>query len=82
VDSVAKGLYNGMTVAIEADLSQYFDTIDHARLMRLVRKRVSDGAILKLIKTFLRVPIVEEQKGGKQTVKPSSKRGVPQGGVI
>ena len=81
VDSIGKGIYNGMTVAIEADLSRYFDTIDHGRLMKLVSKRVSDGSILSLIKQFLRVPIVEVESGGKKRVIPN-KKGVPQGGVI
>ena len=47
------------TTVIEADLSRYFDTIDHKRLLRLVRRRVSDGSILGLLKAFLRVPVEE-----------------------
>ena len=82
VDSISKSLYYGKTVAIEADLSQYFDTIDHQRLMKLVKRRVSDGAILALIKRFLEVPTIEEDKNGKRRTKPNKKRGVPQGGVI
>ena len=82
VDSIAKALYWGKTVAIEADLSKYFDTVDHTRLLKLIKKRVSDGAILKLVKQFLRVPVVERDKDGKERVLPNNKRGVPQGGVI
>jgi len=84
VTSISKALYWGKTVAIEADLSRYFDTVCHVRLLRLVKKRVSDGSILKLIKAFLRVPTVE-RKGGKTTktqVHPNTGEGVPQGGVI
>jgi RNA-directed DNA polymerase len=57
-----------------------FDTIPHPGLLRLVAGRVSDGAILGLIKRFLRAPIVEE-KDGKRMVKPN-RSGVPQGGSL
>ena len=82
VDSISKSLYYGKTVAIEADLSQYFDTVDHTRLMKLVGGRVSDGAILALIKEFLKVPVIEEDRSGKRRTLSNKKRGVPQGGVI
>ena len=67
---------------VDADISGYFDAIPHAALMRLVKGRVSDGSILKLIKGWLRAPIVEEdpETGVKRTKK--NRRGVPQGGVI
>lgn len=81
IESVSKNLYLGKTVAIEADLKAYFDTINHARLMRLVRRRVSDGSILTLVKAFLTAPIVE-RKNGKDKSLPKPKRGTPQGGVL
>ncbi len=65
---------------MDADLSGYFDTIPHAALLRLVARRVSDGSILKLVKLFLKAPIVEE-KDGKRTIRPNQS-GTPQGGVI
>jgi retron-type reverse transcriptase len=67
---------------VDADLSGYFDTIPHAGPMRLVKGRVSDGSILKLIKGWLRAPIVEEdpETGVKRTVK--NRCGTPQGGLI
>jgi len=84
VESISKALYFGKTTAIEADLSAYFDTIDHARLMKLIKTRVSDGAILALIKQFLKAPVVEEEEGGsgKRKTIPKGNKGVPQGGVI
>jgi hypothetical protein len=45
-----------------------------------VARRVSDGAILRLVKLFLKAPIVEEKKG-KRSIHPND-RGTPQGGVI
>lgn len=81
VDSLCKGLYRGQTVAIEADLSRYFDTIGHKRLMKLMARRVSDGAVLNLVKRFLEVPVEEAVARGSRIV-PNTGKGVPQGGVI
>lgn len=82
VEIIIKTLRKGRREIVDADLSSYFDTIPHAKLMRLIQGRVSDGSILKLIKGWLRVEIVEEDKksGKKQTKK--NRCGTPQGGVI
>jgi RNA-directed DNA polymerase len=67
---------------VDAELSKYFDMIPHRELLRQVKRRVSDGSILKLIRAWLRAPIVEEDsKNGKKRNLPN-KRGTPQGGVI
>ncbi len=82
IDAIKIALLSGRREVVDADLSGYFDTIPHAGLMRLVKGRVSDGSILKLIKGWLRSPIVEEdpETGVKRTVK--NRCGTPQGGVI
>lgn len=80
IDAITKALMQGKTEVIDADLSGYFDTIDHAALLRLVARRVSDGSILRLVKLCLKAPIVEEQTG-KRSIHPND-RGTPQGGVI
>jgi group II intron reverse transcriptase/maturase len=82
IKSISTALYYGKTMVLEADLSRYFDTIEHERLLKLIKKRVSDGAILSLIKHFLRVPVVEEDEKGKRRTISRGKKGVPQGGVI
>jgi group II intron reverse transcriptase/maturase len=66
---------------VDADLAQYFDTIPHRQLMRQVARRVSDGMILKLIKAWLRAPILEDEEGGGRRMK-ANVCGTPQGGVI
>lgn len=73
IEAIIKALWNGRREVVDADLSSYFDTIPHAKLMRLIKGRVSDGSILKLIKGWLRAEIVEEDKksGKKQTKKKS-----------
>ncbi len=82
IDAIKAALLSGRREVVDADLSGYFDTIPHAALMRLVKGRVSDGSILKLIKGWLRASIVEEdpETGIKRTMK--NRRGTPQGGVI
>ena len=81
VEAIREALRMGKTEVVDADLAQYFDTIPHCKLMQQVARRVSDGAILKLIKAWLRAPIVDEQESGGQKMK-SNVCGTPQGGVI
>ena len=81
VADVQKHLLKGKTDVIDADISKYFDTIPHDRLMQLVAKRIVDKHILKLIKMWLEAPIVEEREDGKSEYKDNDK-GTPQGGVI
>jgi RNA-directed DNA polymerase len=81
VDDVTKHLFAGKTDVIDADISKYFDTIPHDKLLQLVAKRIVDKQILKLIKMWLKAPIVEEREDGKKECKGNDK-GTPQGGVI
>jgi RNA-directed DNA polymerase len=50
VEDVKKHLRQGKTDVIDADISKYFDTIPHDKLMQQVAKRIVDKNILKLIK--------------------------------
>lgn len=72
-------LQSGKTEVYDADLTAYFDTIPHNKLYAVLRERIADKRILKLIDKFLKVPVQEGNnlKGGK-----NNKTGVPQGGVI
>jgi len=81
MDDVRKHLFAGKTDVIDADISKYFDTIPHDKLMQLVAKRIVDKQILKLIKMWLRAPVVEDREDGKKECKGNDK-GTPQGGVI
>ena len=84
VDAIADSLLAGYTHVIDADLSKYFDTIPHAKLMAVVAERVVDGAVLSLIKQWLKAPVVEEDDEGKYrtTGGKANRHGTPQGGVI
>lgn len=81
INDVTYQLQRGRTQVIDADLSQYFDTIPHDKLLQEVAKRIVDKYILRLIKMWLKAPIVEEQPDGKKQVHRNDK-GTPQGGVI
>jgi len=68
----------------DADLSGYFDTIPHNKLMILLKERISDQRVLRLIGMWLKCPIIEVDERGKQRVFGGrmNKIGTPQGGVI
>jgi len=81
IDEIVRAVQGGYVEIIDADLSKYYDTIPHRQLMKMVAKRISDGSVLRLIKSWLRAPVVEEDKDGTRRVIPNV-CGTPQGGVI
>lgn len=81
MDQIKSAILAGRTEILDADLSAYFDTIPHGRLMKLVARRVSDGTMLGLIKAWLRSAVVESDQDGTTRTLPN-KQGTPQGGVI
>ena len=85
VDDIANTLWAGYTQVIDADLSKYFDSIPHAKLMAVVAERIVDGGILHLINLWLKAPVIgEDDSGVKKTVGggKANRKGTPQGGVI
>jgi len=61
---------------VDADLKDYFGSVDHEKLMTLVGKQIADGRVLKLIQQMLKAGYEEK---GQRFETP---RGTPQGGVI
>ena len=85
VQAVHKLLNAGNTEVVDADLSGYFDSIPHAELMQCVARRVSDKAVLHLIKMWLIAPVEERKSGGhvvRTTRNKDEGRGSPQGAPI
>ncbi len=77
VAKVEEHLSQGNVWCVDADLKSYFDTIPHERLMELIKQRIVDGSVLRLIEQFLKAGVMEELKGWQPT-----KCGTPQGAVI
>jgi len=79
VTKIKEHLKSGKTEVYDADLSKYFDTIPHEKLMIALRERITDQRVLRLIDKWLKAPVYEDGqfKGGKK-----NKVGTPQGGVI
>ena len=61
---------------IEGDISAYFDTICHRKLVKLLRRRIGDDRLLDLIWKFLRAGVMERK------LFKDTKLGTPQGGII
>lgn len=61
---------------LEVDLRKFFDTVDHGRMRELLRRRVQDGVIVRLIGKWLKAGVWE----AGQVSYPEA--GTPQGGVI
>ena len=81
IGSVRQALYNAHPYVLDADVQQYFDTIAHGKLIKLIARRISDRHILNWIKQWLNAPVVEEDEEGRRRTK-RTERGVPQGGVM
>src|SRR5207244_2616262 len=69
-------LKEGYTFVVDADVTSYFDTIPHDKLMALVAGRISDGRVLALIDGFLRQDIMTDMACWQPTT------GTPQGAVL
>jgi group II intron reverse transcriptase/maturase len=61
---------------LDADISAYFDTIDHGWMLEFLQHRIADKRILRLITKWLKAGVIEDGK------RIEAERGTPQGAVI
>src|SRR5947209_16688586 len=75
---------HGRSEVVDADLSDYFSSIPHGALMRCVSRRVADGTLLSVIKSWLTAPVIErDQRTIRCTTEAKDRhRGTPQGSPI
>ena len=62
---------------VDADIKAFFDMVNHEKLIDAVSERISDGRVLRLIRSFLKADVMEHELGLVENVI-----GTPQGGVI
>ena len=67
---------SGRRIAVDVDLSKFFDRVNHDLLMTLLGRKVKDKQLLRLIKRYLEAGIMD----GKDFIE--SEMGVPQGGPL
>lgn len=68
--------FEGLHYIIDADIKDYFGSIDHGKLREFLDRRVKDGVIRRMIDKWLKAGILEDE----QLYYPRS--GTPQGGII
>lgn len=72
-----KGYINaGYTWAVDIDLSKYFDTINHDKLIRILSKDIKDGRVISLIRKYLQSGVMING------VFMNTEEGAPQGGPL
>jgi len=74
---IDKTIMNGpVNFVVDMDISKFFDTVDHKRLMECLKQRIADRTLLQLTSRILKSGIMEEG------VYFETDQGTPQGGVL
>lgn len=73
---VERNLLAGKVWVVDLDIEKCYDSIPHEPLVERVARRISDGKVLDLVRSFLKSGVMEEMKVRYETT------GTPQGGII
>lgn len=76
VEKALEYLNEGYEWVIDLDIEKYFDTVNHDKLISILRERINDAKTLRLIRQFLRAGVMEDG------LTSPSEEGVPQGGPL
>ncbi len=76
VRQVQRSLRQGYRIAVDVDLSSFFDTVNHDLLMTMVGRKIHDKRVLALIGSYLRAGVESDGR------RAATRRGVPQGGPL
>ncbi len=69
-------LNDGYEWVIDIDIKQFFDKVNHDKLIQILREQVNDSATLNLIRKYLKAGVMEEG------LVKATETGVPQGGPL
>ena len=76
IERALEYLNDGYEWVIDLDIEKYFDTVNHDKLISILRERINDASTLHLIRSFLKAGIMEDG------LASPSEEGVPQGGPL
>ena len=76
VQQARSNINEGYQHIVDIDLKSFFDEVDHALLLNLLHRKVQCPVVLRLIRKWLKAPILKDGKLTKRT------KGVPQGGPL
>lgn len=76
LETIRKSANRGYNHVLDADIRDYFGSIEHDLLMERVKRRITDRRVLKLLRGWLRAGMMEEGRTTETMI------GTPQGGVI
>ena len=76
VEKVKEYAEQGYGYAVQLDLSKYFDTLNHAMLINILRRTIKDERVIQLIKRYLKSGVLENG------ICVKTEEGSPQGGPL
>lgn len=77
LDVVDRALRYGYEWVVDADISKFFDSVDHELLLERMNEQIADGSVLKLVRAFLKSGVLM----GSGELEPTE-LGTPQGGPL